>query len=179
MPTSSNTITQPSETHRLDNSQNGNDPPENKRDIPAFLSPSKIEPEISQGEEEMDLSDSNNIRGGSKSGRRVKQTQFYGFQVDSNMSGIFFSDHDTTNLDRNNKIRETDAEMNPELMLRSRIEELRGWRSNDVYTEVARDKLPRGTKIINVRWVDSRKSGPMGTKSLKARCVVMGNQEDA
>ncbi len=63
-------------------------------------SPSKREPEISQGEEEMDLTESNKIRGVSKSGKRVKQTQFYGFQVDSNMSGIFFSDHDTTDLDR-------------------------------------------------------------------------------
>ena len=145
-PISSHTVTQPSETHQPDNSQNEGDPSENERGRTPFLSPSKREPEISQGEEEMDLSDSNNIRGVSKLGRRVKQTQFYGFQVDSNMSGIFFSDHDTTDLDRNNKVLETDAEMNPDLLLRSRVEELRGWRSNDVYTEVARDKLPRGTK---------------------------------
>ena len=65
----------------------------------------------------MNLSESNNIRGVSKSGRRVKQTQFYGFQVDSNMSGIFFSGHDTTDLDKNNEVEESEIEMNPFLLL--------------------------------------------------------------
>ena len=126
----------------------------------------------------MDLTDSNNIRGVSKLGRRVKQTQFYGLQVDSIMSGIFFSDHDTTDLDRNNKVEEADAEMNPELLLRSRREEIQGWQNNNVYTEMQRKEFPTGSKTLNVRWVDSWISGPMGTKTIKSRCVVKGNQED-
>ncbi len=60
----------------------------------------KPEPDISQGEEEMDTSASHNIRGVSKSGRRVKRTQLYGFQVDSNLSGIFVSEYDTSDFDK-------------------------------------------------------------------------------
>ena len=69
--------------------------------------------------------------------------------------------------------------MNPELLLRSQVEEITGWQNNDVYTEVNRKDIPAGTRILNVRWVDSWKSGPMGTKTIKSRCVVKGNQEDA
>ena len=43
-----------------------------------------------------------------------------------------------------------------------RIEEIRGCKENDVFY-----KLPEGTKKLNVRWVDSWKSGPMGTKTIK------------
>ena len=171
-----------SATFQSDSTRN-NEYEANKQDTTidptSLFSPPKKEPEISQGEEEMDLTEPNNIRGVSKSGRRVKQTQLYGFQVDSNMSGIFFSDHDTSDLDRNNGVQNTDSEMNPELLMRSRIEEIRGWRSNDEYIEVPRKDIPAGTKILNVRWVDSRKSGLLGTKSIKSRCVVEGNQEDA
>ncbi len=127
----------------------------------------------------MDLTESNNIRIVSKSGRRVKHTQFHGFQVDSKMSGIFFSDQDTTDLDKNNRVKESETEMNPELLLRSRIDEIRGWQNNDVYSEINRREIPAGTRVLNVRWVDSWKSGPIGTRTIKSRRGVKGNQEDA
>ncbi len=48
------------------------------------------------------------------------QTQFYGFQVDSDLSGIFVSEHDTTDLDKNNMVTKEKAAMNPDLLFRSR-----------------------------------------------------------
>ena len=53
----------------------------------------RAEPEISQGEDELDLSDTNNIRGVSKSGRNVKQTQFYELRVASDIPRLFVSEH--------------------------------------------------------------------------------------
>ncbi len=61
--------------------------------ISASANSLKPEPEISQ---EMYTSDKRNIRGMSKCGIRVKQTQFYRFQIDSTMSGISVIEHDTT-----------------------------------------------------------------------------------
>ena len=114
------------------------------------LSP-KPEPDISQGEEEMDTTESHNIRGVSKSGRRVKQTQFYGFQIGSDLSGIFISEHDTSDLDKNNVVTREEAEMNPDLLFRSRTEEIKGWKENNVFDEISYSDLEPGTKILSVR----------------------------
>ena len=134
------------------------------------------EPDISRGEEELDLSTSNNIRGISKSGRNVKQTQFHGFRVASDIPRLFVSEHDMTDLDHQG-ISNEDGAMNPELIYRSRSEEIHGWMENNVFEEVRREDLPPETNVLTIRWVDSWKPGPMGTKQLKSRCVVRGCQE--
>ncbi len=66
--------------------------------------------------------------------------------------------------------------MNPELLFRSRSNKITGWRGNNVFEKV--NSLETGTKILTVRWVDSWKQVPMGTKTLKSRCVIKGNQEN-
>ena len=123
------------------------------------------------------MSETNNIRGVSKSGRNVKQTQFYGFRVASDIPRLFVSEHDMTDLDHQG-ISNEDGAMNPELLYRSRSEEIHGWMENQVFEEVKRKDLPPETNILTIRWIDSWKSGPMGTKQLKSRCVVRGCQED-
>ena len=68
--------------------------------------------------------------------------------------------------------------MNPDLLFRSRSEEIKGWKENNVFDEISYNELEPGTKKLSVRWLDSWKQGAMGTLSLKSRCVIKGNQED-
>ncbi len=93
----------------------------------ANFSPSKREPVISQGEEEMDTSDQRNFGGVWKSARQVEHTHFFAFQNDSNMSGIIGSEHDTTDLDKNNLVTWEELEMNPELPQWNWQNQFRSW----------------------------------------------------
>ena len=55
-------------------------------------------------------------------------------------------------LIKNNTVTREEAEMNPELLLRSRSEEIKGWKENNVFKEINRNELAPGTKVLNVRW---------------------------
>ena len=135
------------------------------------------EPESSQGEDELDLTGTSNIRGLSKSGRSVKQTQFYGFRVASDAPRLFVSEHDTADLNHQGTSNEVGA-MNPKLLYRSRSEEIHGWMDNGVFDEVRREDLPPNTNALPIRWVEKWQSGLMVTKQLKTLCVVRSSQED-
>ncbi len=82
-------------------------------------------------------------------------------------SGLFFREHVTTNLNKNKPVLEEDGEMNLELLYRSRTEEIRGWRQNSVLEKIGTEKMPKGTKVFNVRWVDTCRSGTVGTETIE------------
>ncbi len=79
------------------------------------------------------------------------------------------------------RMRMTQAakEFNPDLLFRSRCEEISGWVNNNVFEEVYSTDVGTDAVVIGTRWEDSWKQGHLGTKILKSRLVAKGNQEDS
>ena len=122
---------------------------------PYEFTPPMQEPEVSAGSEEEDTNPTtDNIRGVSKSTRTVRQTQFYGNPIASTTRGIFVCDHDINDLDRM-KMTQAEKEFNPELLFRSRCDEISGWINNDVFEEIFSTDVGSDAVIIGTRWVDS------------------------
>ena len=93
-------------------------------------------------------------RGVSKSGREIKQVQFYGNPVPSSLSRLFYSEHDA--IDFNNvSIECQEAIVHPELLDQSRKNEILGWREYGVYQEVKRGEIiGKGKKTGNQNPMD-------------------------
>ena len=84
------------------------------------------------------------VRGASKSGRELKQVQFYGNPVPTSLSRLLFSEHDANDF-RNTSIECQDAIVHPEMLDQSRKSEVDGWREYGVYQEVKRaDVINKG-----------------------------------
>ncbi len=151
---------------------------ENGETIHGYIPP-QPEPEISAGSEEDDTNPyTNNIRGVSKSTRTVRQTQFYGNPISSTTRGIFVCDYDMADLDKM-KLTPGEKEFNPDLLYRSRCEEIGGWIENNVFEEVWASDVDPNSTILGTRWIDTWKQGGLGTKILKSRLVAKGNQENS
>ena len=151
---------------------------ENGANIHGYIPP-QPEPEVSAGSEEEDTNPyTNNIKGVSKSTRNVRQTQFYGNPISSTTRGIFVCDYDMADLDKM-KMTRGEKEFNPDLLYRSRCEEIGGWIENDVFEEVWASDVDQNSTVLGTRWIDTWKQGSLGTKILKSRLVAKGNQENS
>ncbi len=64
-----------------------------------------------------------------------------------------------------------------DLIARAREKEIDGWKKYDVFREINREDLPAGIRVISSRFIDSWKHSPDGSRKMKSRLVVLGNQD--
>ena len=64
------------------------------------------------------------------------------------------------------------VELDPEDVKRARKEEITYFKERRVYTKMPRSKVPKGEKVIRVRWVDINK-GDKQNKDIRCRLVAM------
>ena len=74
-------------------------------------------------------------------------------------------------------VSEEEKQMNKDLVLRARQKEIEGWQQYNVFKEMKRDEVPIGAKNITTRFVETWNHLVNGSRIIKARLVVMGNQD--
>ena len=117
-----------------------------------------------------------NRSGTTRSGRLVKQTELFGNPIAKNVKGII---NYSESQDAANSITVTKEErqMNKDLILQARQTEIEGWQQYKVFKEIKRDEVPSGATIIQTRFVETWKFLINRSRAIKARLVVMGNQD--
>ena len=108
-----------------------------------------------------------------RSVRVRRQTERYGNPICSTVRGIMHMEEETDSTVVTPEERVTQKE----LISRSREKEIEGWRKFDVFREISKDDVPAGAKIIISRFIESWKIANDGSRKMKSRLVVMGNQD--
>ncbi len=74
-------------------------------------------------------------------------------------------------------VSKEERQMNKDLNLRARQKEIEGWQQYNVFKEMKRDQVPNGAKIIKTIFIETWKYLVNGSRTIKARLVVIGNQD--
>ncbi len=102
-----------------------------------------------------------------------EQTELYGNPISSSIRGIMHMEEesDPTVVTPEERVTQRD------LISRARGKEIDGWRNFDVFTEIKKEDIPTGVRVINSRFIESWKIVIDGSGKMKSRLVVMGNQD--
>ena len=110
--------------------------------------------------------------GMTRSGRQTRQTKFFGNPIASNVKGILTCSEVDPSI-----VTAEDRRMNPDMVSRARAAEIEGWRKYNVFSEIDKKDLPEGSEVIGTRYVETWKLNDNGSRKMKARLVILGNQD--
>ncbi len=112
-----------------------------------------------------------NQPGTTRSGRRVRLTELYGNPVSTSVKGII---NFAAGEAEKSTVTPEERRMNKDLVTRARLKEIEGWKEYNVFREIPTDDIPESAKIIKTRFVETWKYSLSGSRSIKARLVIMG-----
>ncbi len=104
----------------------------------------------------------------------MRPTELYGNPTSTSVEGIINSASGEADK---STVTPEERRMNKNLVTRARLKEIEGWREYNVFREIPADDIPEGAKIIKTRFVETWKYSLSGSRSIKARLVIMGNQD--